>query len=70
MYSLAPDRFHTRNFQVLFVTANGFDVAGAKAFGLTVARVNRFGLPLDHLGCEPDFTVDDLIELADRLLGS
>jgi 2-haloacid dehalogenase len=69
IYSLAPDLLHARKFELLFVTANGFDVAGAKSFGFVVCRVNRFGLPMDHLGFEPDLTVQDLGELADRLLG-
>jgi 2-haloacid dehalogenase len=70
IYSLAEDRFRAHIYQLLFVTANGFDVAGAKSFGFTVCRVNRAGLPLDALGFEPDLTVPNLNELADQLLGA
>jgi 2-haloacid dehalogenase len=68
LYSLAADRFHARVFELLFVSSNGFDIAGSKSFGFTVCRVNRAGLPLDALGFEPDMTVASLAELADLLL--
>ncbi len=69
LYAIAADRFLARPNEVLFVTTNGFDVAGAKAAGLTVCWVDRHGLPLDPLGFEPDMRVRDLSELADLLLG-
>jgi 2-haloacid dehalogenase len=69
IYAQVPERLHARINETLFVTANGFDVAGAKAAGFTVCRVDRVGLPLDPLGFEPDIQVADLGELADRLLG-
>lgn len=69
IYALVPERFHARMNELLFVTANGFDVAGAKAAGFTVCRVNRAGLPLDPLGYQPDFVVRDLGELVDQLVG-
>lgn len=68
IYALAPDRFHARNYELLFVSANGFDIAGSKAFGFTVCRVDRAGMPPDVLGYEPDVTVHDLGELAHWLL--
>lgn len=70
IYALIPERFHARMNEMLFVTANGFDVAGSKAAGFTVCRVNRAGLPLDPLGFEPDIVVHDLGELVDRLVGT
>jgi 2-haloacid dehalogenase len=60
--------FHARQFELLFVSANGFDVAGSKACGYTVCRVNRDGRPMDTLGLEPDMTVENLTELAHQLL--
>lgn len=69
IYGLLSNRFYARPNELLFVTANGFDVAGAKVAGLTVCRVNRTGLPLDLLGSEPDMVVHDLDELANLLLG-
>lgn len=70
LYALAPDRFHSRVYELLFVSSNGFDVAGSKAFGFSVCRVDRLRQPMDALGLEPDFTVSDLGELADLLLST
>ncbi len=70
IYGQVTDRLHARINEILFVTANGFDVAGSKAVGFTVCRVDRRGEPLDQLGLEPDLHVRDLTELADMLLGN
>jgi 2-haloacid dehalogenase len=67
IYELAAEYIPARMNELLFVTANGFDVAGAKAAGLTVCRVNRHDLPLDPLGYDPDMTVGDLGELVELL---
>jgi 2-haloacid dehalogenase len=69
IYGQVTDAIHARINEILFVTANGFDVAGAKAVGFTVCRVDRRGDPLDPLGLEPDIHVRDLGDLVDRLLG-
>ncbi len=68
LYTLPGERLYARNYELLFVTANGFDVAGAKAAGFTVCRINRAGLPLDRLGHDPDMSVRDFQELADLVL--
>jgi 2-haloacid dehalogenase len=70
IYHLVTERLHARMNELLFVTANGFDVAGAKAAGFTVCRVNRQALPLDPLGYEPDMVVHDLTGMVDALLSS
>ena len=43
-----------------FVSSNGWDVAGAKAFGFRVVWVNRQGAPAEELGVMPDLEVRDL----------
>ena len=53
--------------RLLFVSSNGWDVAGAAAAGLRVAWVNRTGAPPEGVGGEPEFTVADLADLAGRL---
>lgn len=70
IYHLVNERIYARMNEMLFVTANGFDVAGAKAAGFTVCRVDRLGLPLDPLGFEPDMVVRDLNEMVDALIGN
>lgn len=69
IYTMVADHLQARINELLFVTANGFDVAGGKVAGFTVCRVNRHDLPLDPLGYDPDMTVRDLGELVDLLLG-
>jgi 2-haloacid dehalogenase len=68
IYQQVNERIYARMNEILFVTANGFDVAGAKAAGFTVCRINRAGLPLDPLGFEPDIVVRDLHALVDALM--
>ncbi len=63
VYQLAVDRLGVRPEELLFVSANGWDAWGAKAFGLTVAWCNRTGQPPERLGPAPDFTVRSLAEL-------
>lgn len=69
VYAMLSDRFHARTNEILFVTANGFDIAGAKAAGLSVCRIDRAGTPLDPLGYAPDMTVGSLDEMTNLLLG-
>jgi 2-haloacid dehalogenase len=64
IYQWAMGYFDVTPDRLLFVSSNGFDIAGAKHAGFSVARVNRDGRPLDRLGFEPDLTVPDLDQLA------
>jgi 2-haloacid dehalogenase len=50
--------------QALFVSSNGFDVAGAAAYGFPTAWVNRRRLPAERLGATPVLVVQDLLQLA------
>jgi 2-haloacid dehalogenase len=40
-YQLVEERLGVRPEEVVFVSSNGFDVAGAKSFGFRVARIER-----------------------------
>ena len=40
-YELVQERLGVLPEEVLFVSSNGFDVAGAKSFGFKVARIER-----------------------------
>jgi len=55
--------------QCLMVSANSFDVMGARTCGMRGAFVNRYSLPYEDTPFVPDLTVRDFTELADRLLG-
>lgn len=54
--------------QCLMVSANAFDVVGARACGYRAIYVNRYGLPVEDHPYQPDEIVKDFAELADRLL--
>jgi 2-haloacid dehalogenase len=40
-YELVEERLGARPDEVLFVSSNGFDIAGAKSFGFKVVRIER-----------------------------
>jgi 2-haloacid dehalogenase len=54
--------------QCLMVSANSFDVMGARMCGMRGAYVNRYNLPYEDTPFVADVTVKDFTELADRLL--
>lgn len=65
VYSLATERFSCPPDEVLFVSSNGWDAAGAAAFGFTTAWVNRAGLPMDRLPARPQHILTDLTPIPD-----
>ena len=52
---------------ILFVSSNAWDVAGAKAFGYRVCWCNRGRAPMEELGVKPDYEVGRLDEIADTV---
>lgn len=54
--------------ECLMVSANAFDVVGARSCGYRGAYVNRYDLPYDDSPLLPDTTVQNFAELADALL--
>ena len=69
VYKLATDRFGVEPRSVCFVSGNGWDVAGASAFGFQVAWVNRAGAPAERLPGGGDAVIATLAELP-PLLGA
>ena len=63
VYALGPEVLGVAAGELLFVSSNGWDVAGAKAFGYRVAWCNRTGSPQEELGVVPDLVVDALDQL-------
>jgi 2-haloacid dehalogenase len=64
VYKLAETRLAVPRGQIGFVSANGWDVAGAKAFGFTACWLNRRGAPLESLGFPPDRVLATAAQLA------
>jgi len=54
--------------ECLMVSANSFDVMGARACGFRGAYVNRYHLPFEDTPFQPDLTVRDFRELAASLM--
>ena len=67
VYALAEERLGVPRTMMGFVSANGWDAAGAKAFGFRVFWVNRAGAPVERLGVRPDFVVKDLAGVVEQL---
>lgn len=49
--------------EVLFVSSNGWDAAGAAGYGFQTVWVNRAGAPVDRLYAAPHHIVTDLTEI-------
>ena len=63
VYALGAEAMGASADELLFVSSNAWDVAGAKAFGYQVAWCNRSGAPAEELGAPADYVVDTLEEL-------
>ena len=63
VYALAPRALGLPAADLLFVSSNAWDVAGAKSFGYQVAWCNRTGAPAEELGAAPDLVITRLDEL-------
>lgn len=63
VYALGPETLGVPAGELLFVSSNAWDVAGAKAFGYRVAWCNRLDAPEEELGVRPDVVVRDLTQL-------
>jgi len=63
VYQMVLDRFECSKDEVLFVSSNGWDVAGASKFGFQTVWVNRTGEPMDRLFAEPQHILSDLSEI-------
>jgi 2-haloacid dehalogenase len=63
VYAIAEEALGVPRSLMGFVSSNGWDAAGAKAFGFRVFWVNRAGAPVERLGVRPDAIIRSLGEL-------
>lgn len=70
VYELGPKAFGVPAERILFVSSNGWDVAGATWFGYPCFWINRGALPLEELGVEPGASGSLLTEVVDYILTS
>ena len=67
VYELGSRAFGLPPGDILFVSSNAWDVAGAKAFGYRTCWCNRLAAPMDGLGVSPDLEVRRLDEILGKL---
>jgi len=67
VYEMATRAFGLPAGDILFVSSNAWDVAGAKAFGYRTCWCNRLAAPMDRLGVSPDLEVSRLDEIRAKL---
>ena len=60
VYDMVGARFTCAPEEVLFVSSNGWDAAGAAGYGFETVWVNRAGLPVDRLPAAPRHVLPDL----------
>ena len=65
VYAMVPQHFGCTPHEVLFVSSNGWDIAGAARAGFVTAWVNRAGLPPDRLPHGPAHILTDLSRIPD-----
>jgi len=63
VYALITTHFQIAPHDVVFVSSNRWDVAGALAFGFTAAWINRAGMPDEYADLTPDLVAHDLTGL-------
>jgi 2-haloacid dehalogenase len=67
VYELAPLALALAPEEIVFVSSNGWDVAGAAAFGFRTCWCNRANAPAEELEATPDYEVDRLDAIPDKL---
>ena len=67
VYAMVDHRFGVTPRDVLFVSSNGWDAAGAALHGFRTVWVNRRGEPVDRLPGRPDHVLADLSGLPDLM---
>ncbi len=65
VYNLVNQTFDCKSEDVIFFSANAWDICGASSFGFNTVWVNRGGGPFEKMDCEPGQVVGDLSEYLD-----
>ncbi len=67
VYQIAVDYLGINKNEILFVSSNAWDIAGAKSFGFSTGWINRGHKPCEQLGVKPDYIVSSLLELTKKI---
>jgi 2-haloacid dehalogenase len=68
-YELGMKRLKLKKEEIVFAAFGGWDAYGAKNFGYTTYWVNRFNLPVEELGIEPDGSSNSMAGLLKFVFG-
>jgi len=63
VYEMVLRKYSCKRDSVLFVSSNGWDIAGASSFGFNTFWVNRLNLPVDRLPFKPHKIGNDLTSI-------
>jgi 2-haloacid dehalogenase len=63
VYALGTQTLNLPASEIVFVSSNSWDAAGAKAFGYKVCWCNRSAVEMERLGMPPDLIVDGLDQI-------
>ena len=67
VYNLVLEEYDLNKNEILFVSSNSWDVAGAKSFGFNVSWINRFNNKKEVLPFEADIELKSLMDLPNVL---
>jgi len=67
VYEMASRALGVEPGEILFVSSNGWDVAGASSFGFRTCWCHRASAPAEELEATPDYEVDRLDAIPDKL---
>ena len=67
-YALGMEHLGLKKEEIVFAAFGGWDAYGAKNFGYPTYWVNRFSLPKENLGINPDATSENFQGLLDFVL--
>ena len=65
VYDLVNTKMGYKMSEVLFVSSNGWDIAGATKFGLSTVWVNRNKKPVERMHWKPNYELSDLMHIID-----
>ena len=68
VYKLVVDNLSFQKKEVLFISSNGWDIAGAASYGFQTMWINRLGTPVERLPFKPDFIASDLTVVKSRIM--
>ena len=67
VYALGTEILNLPASDILFISSNSWDAAGAKAFGYKVCWCNRSTTEMEYLGCASDLVVPRLDQIGHHL---